>query len=166
MSENDHVIPPAVERMFAKEMNATTISLPSSHASLISHPNETVRSIPVMLIILLQIHYKRSYHEMLGNRQRYQTGMQYLHPRTRSLKRRSVLAVVGRTAAQKNQKKIVKAGVIYQRLAALPAMICPAQKTAIISSCRLTVTKKPSEHQQYGMLSRPTAGHELASDVA
>jgi len=62
----------------------------------------------------------------------------------------------------------VKAGVIYQRLAceALPAMICPAQKTAIISSCRLTVTKKPSEHQQYGMLSRPTAGHELASDVA
>ena len=25
VSENDHVIPPAVERMFAKEMNATTI---------------------------------------------------------------------------------------------------------------------------------------------
>ena len=104
VSENDHVIPPAVERMFAKEMNATTISLPSSHASLISHPNETVRSIPVMLIILLQIHYKRSYHEMLGNRQRYQTGMQYLHPRTRSLKRRSVLAVVGRTHAKKSKK--------------------------------------------------------------
>jgi pimeloyl-ACP methyl ester carboxylesterase len=40
VSENDHVIPPAVEHMFAKQMNATTISLPSSHASLVSHPNE------------------------------------------------------------------------------------------------------------------------------
>ena len=40
VSENDHMIPPDVERMFAKQMNATTISLPSSHASLVSHPNE------------------------------------------------------------------------------------------------------------------------------
>jgi pimeloyl-ACP methyl ester carboxylesterase len=45
VSENDHVIPPAVERMFAKEMNATTISLPSSHASLISHPTEIAQLI-------------------------------------------------------------------------------------------------------------------------
>ena len=45
VSENDHVIPPAVERMFAKEMNATTISLPSSHASLVSHPNEIAQLI-------------------------------------------------------------------------------------------------------------------------
>ena len=30
----------ALERMFAKQMNATTISLPSCHASTVSHPNE------------------------------------------------------------------------------------------------------------------------------
>ncbi len=30
VSENDHALPPAVERMFAKQMNATTISLPSN----------------------------------------------------------------------------------------------------------------------------------------
>ena len=29
VSENDHAIPPDVERMFAKQINATTISLPS-----------------------------------------------------------------------------------------------------------------------------------------
>jgi hypothetical protein len=43
VSEYDHVIPPAVERMFAKEMNATTISLPSS--SLVSHPTEVAQLI-------------------------------------------------------------------------------------------------------------------------
>jgi pimeloyl-ACP methyl ester carboxylesterase len=45
VSENDHVIPPAVEHMFAKQMNATTISLPSSHASPVSHPNEVAQLI-------------------------------------------------------------------------------------------------------------------------
>ena len=45
VSENDHVISPAVERMFAKQMNATTISLPSSHASPVSHPNEIAQLI-------------------------------------------------------------------------------------------------------------------------
>jgi pimeloyl-ACP methyl ester carboxylesterase len=45
VSENDHMIPPAVEQMFAKQMNATTISLPSSHASLVSHPNEIAQLI-------------------------------------------------------------------------------------------------------------------------
>ncbi|MGB8938011.1 MAG: alpha/beta hydrolase [Candidatus Nitrosopolaris sp.] len=45
VSENDHVIPPALERMFAKQMNATTISLPSSHASLVSHPIEIAQLI-------------------------------------------------------------------------------------------------------------------------
>ena len=40
VSENDHAILPALECKFAKQMNATTISLPSSHASLVSHPNE------------------------------------------------------------------------------------------------------------------------------
>jgi len=39
------MIPPDVERMFAKQMNATTISLPSSHASLVSHPNEIAKLI-------------------------------------------------------------------------------------------------------------------------
>ncbi|MFZ0896357.1 MAG: alpha/beta hydrolase [Candidatus Nitrosopolaris sp.] len=45
VSENDHMIPPAVEQMFAKQMNATTISLPASHASLESHPNEIAQLI-------------------------------------------------------------------------------------------------------------------------
>ena len=45
VSENDHMIPPDAERMFAKQMNATTISLPSSHASLVSHPNEVAQLI-------------------------------------------------------------------------------------------------------------------------
>jgi len=45
VSENDRIIPPAVEHMFAKEMNATTISIPSSHASLVSHPNEIAQLI-------------------------------------------------------------------------------------------------------------------------
>jgi hypothetical protein len=39
------MIPPDVERMFAKQMNATTISLPSSHASLVSHPNDVAQLI-------------------------------------------------------------------------------------------------------------------------
>jgi pimeloyl-ACP methyl ester carboxylesterase len=45
VSENDRMIPPAVEHMFAKQMNVTTISLPSSHASLVSHPNEIAQLI-------------------------------------------------------------------------------------------------------------------------
>jgi pimeloyl-ACP methyl ester carboxylesterase len=45
VSENDRMIPPAVEHMFAKQMNATTISLPASHASLESHRNETAQLI-------------------------------------------------------------------------------------------------------------------------
>jgi pimeloyl-ACP methyl ester carboxylesterase len=45
VSENDHAIHPTLEHMFAKQMNATTISLPSSHASLISHPNEIAQLI-------------------------------------------------------------------------------------------------------------------------
>jgi pimeloyl-ACP methyl ester carboxylesterase len=40
ISENDRGIPPDVQCTFAKQMNATTISLPSSHASLVSHPDE------------------------------------------------------------------------------------------------------------------------------
>lgn len=40
ISESDRVIPPDVQRMFAERMNATTLSLDASHASLVSHPNE------------------------------------------------------------------------------------------------------------------------------
>jgi hypothetical protein len=40
VSESDRMIPPAVEHMFTKQMNATTISLPTSHASFESHPQE------------------------------------------------------------------------------------------------------------------------------
>ena len=40
VSENDHIIPPDAQRNFAKRMNATTISLNSSHASLVTHPDE------------------------------------------------------------------------------------------------------------------------------
>ncbi|KAK9759804.1 hypothetical protein K7432_016816 [Basidiobolus ranarum] len=37
VSNDDMMIPPAAERMMAKRANATTISLNSSHASLVSH---------------------------------------------------------------------------------------------------------------------------------
>jgi len=40
VSESDRVIPPDVQRNFAEQMNATTLSLNASHASLVSHPNE------------------------------------------------------------------------------------------------------------------------------
>jgi pimeloyl-ACP methyl ester carboxylesterase len=40
VSENDRIIPPDAQRQFAKRMNATTISPNSSHASLVSHPDE------------------------------------------------------------------------------------------------------------------------------
>jgi pimeloyl-ACP methyl ester carboxylesterase len=40
VSENDRIIPPDAQRKFAQRMNATTISLNSSHASLVSHPDE------------------------------------------------------------------------------------------------------------------------------
>ena len=40
VSESDHIIPPDVQRQFAQRMNATAISLNSSHASLVSHPDE------------------------------------------------------------------------------------------------------------------------------
>jgi len=45
VSSNDHAIPPDTERMFAKRMNATIISLPSSHVSYISHSTEVARLI-------------------------------------------------------------------------------------------------------------------------
>ncbi len=45
ISENNHAIPPAIQHQFAKQMNATTISLPASHVSYISHPNEIAQFI-------------------------------------------------------------------------------------------------------------------------
>jgi hypothetical protein len=45
ISENDRMIPPNLERMFAQQMNATTISLPSSHASPKLHPTEIAQLI-------------------------------------------------------------------------------------------------------------------------
>jgi pimeloyl-ACP methyl ester carboxylesterase len=45
VSENDHMIPPDTERMFAKQMNATTMSIASSHVSLVSHPNKIAKLI-------------------------------------------------------------------------------------------------------------------------
>jgi pimeloyl-ACP methyl ester carboxylesterase len=45
ISENDRIIPPDVERMFSKQINTTAISLNSSHASLVSHPNEIAQLI-------------------------------------------------------------------------------------------------------------------------
>jgi pimeloyl-ACP methyl ester carboxylesterase len=45
VSEGDRIIPPDAQRMFAQRMNATTISLNSSHASLVSHPDEIAQLI-------------------------------------------------------------------------------------------------------------------------
>ncbi len=45
ISENDRMISPALEHFFAKQINATTISIPSSHASLVSHPKEVAQLI-------------------------------------------------------------------------------------------------------------------------
>jgi pimeloyl-ACP methyl ester carboxylesterase len=40
ISTLDRMIPPATQQMFASRMKATTISVPSSHASIVSHPVE------------------------------------------------------------------------------------------------------------------------------
>ena len=40
VSESDRIIYPGAERNFTERMNATTLSLKSSHASLVSHPDE------------------------------------------------------------------------------------------------------------------------------
>jgi pimeloyl-ACP methyl ester carboxylesterase len=45
ISENDRSIPPSLQHLFAKQINATTISIPSSHASLVSHPHEVAQLI-------------------------------------------------------------------------------------------------------------------------
>jgi pimeloyl-ACP methyl ester carboxylesterase len=45
VSENDRIIFPGAERSFTERMNANTLSLNSSHASLVSHPDEIVELI-------------------------------------------------------------------------------------------------------------------------
>jgi pimeloyl-ACP methyl ester carboxylesterase len=45
ISENDLLLPPDHQRLYSERMNATTLSLNSSHASLISHPNEVAQLI-------------------------------------------------------------------------------------------------------------------------
>jgi pimeloyl-ACP methyl ester carboxylesterase len=40
ISTNDLIIPPSLQQMFASRMKATTISVRSSHASIVSHPEE------------------------------------------------------------------------------------------------------------------------------
>jgi pimeloyl-ACP methyl ester carboxylesterase len=40
VSENDRMIPPTAEHFMAERMKAKMISLPASHASLVSHPQE------------------------------------------------------------------------------------------------------------------------------
>ena len=40
MAENDEVIPPDAQRLFAGRMGATTTELTSSHVAMVSHPAE------------------------------------------------------------------------------------------------------------------------------
>src|ERR687892_2608347 len=45
ISENDRLIPPEIQRIYAERMDATILSLNSSHSSLLSHPNEIAQLI-------------------------------------------------------------------------------------------------------------------------
>src|SRR4029453_2968741 len=40
VAQNDEVIPPDVERLFAKRMGAATSELKSGHVGMVSHPDE------------------------------------------------------------------------------------------------------------------------------
>jgi len=40
VSMNDRMIPPQAEQFMAQRINANTIALPASHASMVSHPKE------------------------------------------------------------------------------------------------------------------------------
>ena len=40
VSSNDRMIPPEAEQFMAQRINAKTIRLPASHASMVSHPKE------------------------------------------------------------------------------------------------------------------------------
>jgi pimeloyl-ACP methyl ester carboxylesterase len=45
ISGGDHMIPPDAERLFAEQMNATSVSINASHAVLVSQPDETAQLI-------------------------------------------------------------------------------------------------------------------------
>jgi pimeloyl-ACP methyl ester carboxylesterase len=45
VSENDRIVPPDAQHLFAKQINATVLSINSSHASPLSHPNEVAQLI-------------------------------------------------------------------------------------------------------------------------
>jgi pimeloyl-ACP methyl ester carboxylesterase len=45
VAQNDEVIPPDVERLFAKRMGATTTELTSGHVGMVSHPQEVANLI-------------------------------------------------------------------------------------------------------------------------
>jgi pimeloyl-ACP methyl ester carboxylesterase len=45
VSESDRMIPPDTQRMFAQRMNATTISIDTSHSSYVAHPEEIAQLI-------------------------------------------------------------------------------------------------------------------------
>jgi pimeloyl-ACP methyl ester carboxylesterase len=45
VAANDRMIQPDLERKFAKAMNATTITLASSHVAMLSHPTEVAKLI-------------------------------------------------------------------------------------------------------------------------
>jgi pimeloyl-ACP methyl ester carboxylesterase len=45
VSDSDRMIPPDTQRMFAQRMNATTISVDTSHASYVAHPDEIAQLI-------------------------------------------------------------------------------------------------------------------------
>ena len=45
VSANDQIIPPDVERTYAKRMKATTVEVAGSHVAFISHPEEAAHLI-------------------------------------------------------------------------------------------------------------------------
>ena len=45
VSDSDRMIPPDTQRMFAQRMNATTISIDTSHSSYVAHPEEIAQLI-------------------------------------------------------------------------------------------------------------------------
>jgi pimeloyl-ACP methyl ester carboxylesterase len=45
VAAHDQMIQPDLERKFAKTMNASTITLPSSHVAMLSHPSAVAKLI-------------------------------------------------------------------------------------------------------------------------
>ena len=45
ISEGYHALPADIQRLFAKKINATTVTVNASHTSFVSHPEETAELI-------------------------------------------------------------------------------------------------------------------------